>query len=86
MRSLKPDQFVRRQVEPVMEDGCIVNGCIPQDDYAESVFEELQGIAVDFGTLWDSGEMPVLKYDDAFKAWRQRQIDECNALRKEGKT
>jgi hypothetical protein len=50
------------------------------DDYAEQVYAELESAAVPFGTLWDSGDMPVLKYDEAFKLWRQKQIDEIKAV------
>ena len=32
-------QMERRDFEPEVEEGCIINGCIPQDDYAEQVFE-----------------------------------------------
>jgi hypothetical protein len=80
MKALNKNQIVRRQVEPILEDGCIINGCIPQDDYAEAVFEELEGAAVDFGTLWDSGDMPVLKFDDTFREWRKQQIEEYKSL------
>jgi len=61
------EQFSRREIVPLEENGCIINGCIPQDDYAEMVFEELESSAVAFGTLWESGDMPVLKMDDAFR-------------------
>ena len=74
------DQMTRRQVEPILEQGCVVNGCIPQDDYAEEVFEELESSAVAFGTLWESGDMPVIKMDDAFRNWRKEQIEQCKAL------
>ncbi len=72
-----------RDVSFVIEDGCIMNGCVPMDDYAESVFEELESVSVEFGTLWESGDMPILKHDDAFKTWRKNQIEECNRLRNE---
>ena len=72
-----------REASPIIEDGCIVNGCLPMDDFAEEVFAELESTAVEFTTLWESGDMPILKYDSHFKEWRQRQIDECNKLRNE---
>jgi hypothetical protein len=56
------------------------------DDYAEEVFAQLESVAVEFGTLWESGDMPILKYDINFKEWRQRQIDECNTLHQERTT
>ena len=74
------EQVVRRQAEPIFDQGYVINGCIPQDDYAEEVFEELESTAVAFGTLWESGDMPVLKMDDAFRNWRKEQIEECRAL------
>jgi hypothetical protein len=76
-------QMKRRQIELVVEDHCVINGCITQDDYAESLFEELESTAVDFSTIWESGEMPVLKYNAAFQEWRKEQIEERNALTSE---
>jgi hypothetical protein len=76
-------QIKRRQRAPVFEDYCVINGCIPQDDYAESLFEELESNAVDFNTVWDSGEMPVLKYNETFRKWRQDQIEERKILTEE---
>jgi hypothetical protein len=80
---LKPfteKQRRHREVSPILEDGCIVNGCVPMDDYAEAIYEELENASVEFSTLWESGDMPVLKYGDQFKQWRQKQIEECKAL------
>jgi len=74
------EQLSRREIVPIEEDGCILNGCIPMDDFAEAVFEELESAAVEFGTLWESGDMPIIKMDDAFRQWRKRQIDECKSL------
>ncbi len=83
---LKPwtdQQRRRREVSPIVEDGCNINGCIPMDEYAEAIQEELQSSSVEFGTLWESGDMPILKHDNAFKQWRKQQIEECNRLRNE---
>ena len=74
------DQMNRRDFEPEVEEGCIINGCIPMDDYAEAVFEELESEAVSFGTVWELGNMPILKLDDAFRTWRKGQIEQCKAL------
>ncbi len=73
-------QMNRRDFEPEVEDGCIINGCVPQDDYAEAVFEELEGEAISYGTVWEQGDMPILKLDDAFRNWRKDQIEQCKAL------
>jgi len=83
LRNLTPAQRSRREVSPILEDGCIVNGCIPMDDFSQGIYEELENASVEFGTLWESGDMPVLKYDEQFKQWRQAQIEECNTLRNE---
>ena len=80
------EQLARREIVPIEEEGCILNGCIPMDDYAQGVFEELESSAVAFGTLWESGDMPVLKFDDAFRQWRKAQIDDCKALMAERTT
>ena len=74
------EQMIRRDFEPETEDGCVINGCVPMDDYAEQVFEELESAAVDFGTVWEKGDMPVLKMNDAFRTWRKEQIEQCKAL------
>jgi hypothetical protein len=74
------EQLSRREIVPMEENGCILNGCIPQDDYAEAVFDELESASVAFGTLWESGEMPILKMDDAFRQWRKEQTEQCRAL------
>jgi len=83
VKPFSTDQRLRRQAESVIEDGCILNGCLPADDYADEVLAELESSAVDFSTLWDSGEMPVLKLDEAFRSWRKQQIDECQTLARE---
>ena len=80
MRPLTPKQKTWRLVEPVYEDGYVINGCIPMDEYAEEVQEELAGAAVEFTTLWESGDMPILKYGDAFVQWRKEQIEANTAL------
>ncbi|MDR2763128.1 MAG: hypothetical protein LBB88_11030 [Planctomycetaceae bacterium] len=83
MKSINVTKNTRRQVEPILEDGCIINGCIPQDDYAEEVFSELDANSIEFNTLWEVGEMPILKFDDAFREWRKRQIDEREKIMSE---
>jgi hypothetical protein len=80
LRNWTPAQRARREIAPILVDGCVSNGCIPLDDYAEAVCEELESASVPFSTLWDSGDMPILRYDDAFKQWRQKQIDEIKAI------
>ncbi len=80
LRSLTQVQRNRREFEPERVDDCVVNGCVPQDDYAEEVFEALEGSAISFGTVWDRGEMPILKMDDSFITWRKEQIEQCRAL------
>ena len=80
------EQLARREIVALEENGDILNGCIPMDDYAEAVFEELESTAVAFGTLWESGDMPVLRMDDAFRKWRQTQSDDCKALMAERAT
>jgi hypothetical protein len=79
-RPFNAAQIRRREIEPIIENNEVINGCIPQDDYAESLFEELESNAVDFGTIWDAGDMPVLKYNEAFREWRKQQIEERKTL------
>jgi hypothetical protein len=56
------------------------HGCVPFDDYAAEVVESLQSAAVAFTTLWEAGQMPVLKHDKDFVAWRNDQIRENEKL------
>jgi hypothetical protein len=70
----------RRKVEPIIVNDCVINGCIPQDELSEEVFAELESNAVEFSTLWESGEMPVLKFDNNFRSWRKQQINDCNVI------
>ena len=56
------------------------HGCVTLDDYAEEVLQDLQAAAVAFDTLWESGQMPVLKYDNTFVDWRNEQIRENEKL------
>jgi hypothetical protein len=68
--------------QPQIVDDVCVNGCLEQDEFDEQIAEMLADEAVDYGSVWDSGDMPVLKYNDAFKQWRNEEIkaiDELNA-------
>jgi len=58
----------------------LTHGCVPMDDYAAEVLEILQSGAVAFDTLWESGQMPVLKYGNDFIEWRNEQIQENEKL------
>ena len=70
--------------EPAMQmrDGVVINGCIPQDEYSLFIFESLRSGATRFDTLWESGEMPVLRCDDAFRRWRDEQVRYHDHLRR----
>ena len=78
MREYSALQKARR--ENIAENLLSTHGCLTLDDYAEGVLSELQNAAVAFTTLWESGQMPVLKFDDAFKTWRNEQIRENEIL------
>lgn len=79
IRSLTPDQLCRREELPVIMDGCNIGGCIPMDDLSEEIREELDSEAVEFDLLGFGEdqkfvEMPVLKYNEAFKDFREERI------------
>jgi len=65
------------------EVGNIINGCLPQDDYALEVYETLNANAVDIATL-GAGEknfdMPVLQYNDALRAMMRCEWEKVQAL------
>ena len=73
-------QQQRYRRENIAPSQLSTHGCIPMDDYAEDVLETLQSAAVAFDTLWESGQMPVLKYDNDFVEWRNDQIRENEKL------
>ncbi len=77
-REYTEQQKVRR--ENIEKHLLPTHGCLTLDDYASEVLQELQAAAVEFTTLWESGQMPVLKYDDAFINWRDEQIRENQKL------
>jgi len=73
---------MRHEYDLTIEDGCVTNGCALADDVSLEVFDEMQNFAVSLSTLWTTpGDMPVVKFDDEFKKWRQTQIDACNEIR-----
>ena len=80
LRKWTQKERMRREMPPVLENGCIISGCLPMDTYAEAVQQALDDASVEFTTLWESGNMPILKYDTQFTQWRQTQIEECKAL------
>ncbi|MCL2624286.1 MAG: hypothetical protein FWD31_11540, partial [Planctomycetaceae bacterium] len=80
---MTPAQQARRDIAPDIVDDCVSNGCVPMDDYAEQIYAELESAAVPFSTLWDSGDMPVLKYDENFKKWRREQAETIQHLTEE---
>lgn len=63
------------------ENGLVVNGCAKADCYSAEVLGRLQGSSVEFGTVWESGEMPVFQFGDAFKKYRTEQIKLQDHLR-----
>ena len=79
MREMTVSQRRKREQIAVIENGCVINGCVPMDDFAEAVREGLDADAIDFSVLGfgedqKSVDMPVLKYNDAFKAFRESRI------------
>ncbi len=77
-REYTEQQKFRR--ENIDRDRLQTHGCLTMDAYAAEVYAELQNAAVAFTTLWESGQMPVLRYDDAFTDWRDDQIRENEKL------
>ena len=58
----------------------LTHGCIPMDDYAAEVVESLQSSAVAFTTLWESGQMPVLKYDNDFRLSPESKVPKIDRI------
>ena len=49
------------------------DGCLPQDTLDIEAVELLEASAVSFSTLYAAGDMPVLKWDDAFEQFLERR-------------
>lgn len=81
--SKKPYSTLQQQHREGIEQHLLpTHGCVPLDDYAAEVYDNLKSAAVAFNLLWDMGDMPVLKYGDDFKQWRAGQIAVNDELRK----
>ncbi|MCL2005102.1 MAG: hypothetical protein FWG73_02960 [Planctomycetaceae bacterium] len=50
-----------------------LDGCLPEDDFTRETVELLESSAVSFSTLYTAGDMPVLKWDDAFEQFLERR-------------
>ena len=55
------------------DDFDFMNGCLPQDSLDRETVELLEASAVSFATLYSVGDMPVLKWDDAFEQFLDRR-------------
>ena len=77
----------RRSIEwePNIVDGVCDNGCTPRSEWFDDdhqIEEMICDEAEDFNydTLWELGDMPVLKYNDSFVAWQAKEIEAMDAL------
>lgn len=80
LRNLTPDQLRRREELPIIMDGYNIGGCVPMDDLSEEIREELDSETVEFQALGfgedqKAVDMPVLKFNEAFKAFREERIN-----------
>jgi len=70
--------------QPEIVDYVCVNGCIPLSDskYAEEFYELLCDEAVEFNydTIWELGDMPILKDDVSYWNWAKTESDAYNEL------
>jgi len=75
--------------QPQIVDEVCVNGCIPiehWDEWEQEINELICDEAAEFNfeTLWEHGEMPVLRYDENFVQWRNNEIKTMDELTGEG--
>lgn len=68
-----PTQRTNWNPEQEHDDAGFLNGCLQQDDYDRETVETLQSSAVSFSTLYASGEMPVIKWDEHFENYLKRR-------------
>jgi len=74
--------------EPIIENNVCVNGCLPATDNDFELCESLEvsGRSIDFGTVWEQGEMPIVQYDAAFIEFlnsRKKLLDEIRGIGKQ---
>ena len=67
-----------------IKEGAVINGCLEQDDEARELENTLKENAIDFSSLWEKEEMPVIKFEGAFTDWLNKEASQCDQLRKEG--
>ena len=80
----RPFKIRRSAWNDIPSSEVMTHGCLPVDTVAEECFSELMAEAVEFNSVWELGDMPVLKFNDAFVEWRAWQIGEMDALRDNG--
>ena len=76
----------RTNWQPEFVDGFVTNGCLPMDEQSEEIQAELAASAVGIDNYlmhYASGDMPVVKFDDAFEAWLTRRCKVLDILREE---
>lgn len=68
---------------PRIENGVCINGCLPATDDSMELCESMQAGAssIAFSTVWEAGEMPILKWDDAFVTFLNDRCEMMNELR-----
>ena len=57
------------------DDAGFLNGCLPQDDFDLEAVKTLESSAISFSTLYTSGDMPIVKWDDEFERYLDRRGD-----------
>lgn len=61
-----------------------LNGCLEADEFEMEVREAMSSEAVSFTTTWAQGDMPIFKYDAAFKAYLKERQQVCRSLEQRG--
>ena len=67
-----------------LDDAGFMNGCLPQDDFDLETVQLLESSAVPFSTLYTAGDMPVLKWDDAFEEFLNHRGDMIEDMMADG--
>jgi len=72
--------------EPLMQEGMLLNGCVPITTEQKKIQRKLADHAVSLPEYsWrEQGEMPFVKWDDAFEKWIDRRIDLYDKYAKAG--
>lgn len=72
--------------EPMIEDGLVLNGCLPMTGKSSALLEATKKKSVSIqDAVWaDNGQPPIIKWDAAFEKWLNQRVKEADLYREAG--